>query len=183
MVASLKGIQSVYQRKNAVDTDEFITAFSSRIFGIPVLIAAIAIQGLPDLSLKFLLLAIPQSAVIALTSILIAKAYKKSDAPIVTPMFALSPLLVLVPSFLLLGDVPSLTGGIGIFLIAARAYILKIDGAKSALEPLKKLWQERGVQIILIVIAIYAVTANTDKIGATMSSPIVWPLQYTHFPQ
>ena len=176
MVASLKGIQSVYQRKNAVDTDEFITAFSSRIFGIPVLIAAIAMQGFPDLKVKYLLLAIPQSAVIALTSILIAKAYKKSDASIVTPMFALSPLLVLIPSFLLLGEIPSLTGGIGIVLIAAGAYILKIDGAKNILEPLKKLWQERGVQIILVVIAIYAVTANTDKIGVNMSSPIVWPL-------
>jgi uncharacterized membrane protein len=175
-VALIKGVQSVYQRKNAVESDEFITAFSSRIFGVPVLLAGLALKGVPEFSTNFLLLAVPQSAVIALTSILIAKAYKASDASIVTPMFALSPMLVIIPSFLLLGELPSLTGGLGILLIVLGAYTLKIDDSKNILEPLKKLWEERGVQLILVVIAIYAVTASTDKIGVNMSSPVAWPL-------
>lgn len=83
-VALIKGIQSVYQRKNALDTDEFVTAWSSRAFEIPVLLFAIAYQGVPELTPKFFMMAIPQSAVIALTSILIAKAFKESDASIVT---------------------------------------------------------------------------------------------------
>ncbi|MFB6174496.1 MAG: EamA family transporter [Candidatus Nanohalobium sp.] len=176
MVAAIKGFQSIYQRKNALDTDEFVTAFSSRIFGIPVLLAAILYTGLPELSPGFLLLAVPQSAVIAFTSILIAKAYKKSDASIVTPMFAISPLLVLFTSFLILGEAPGILGGLGILLIASGAYMLKAEGSQGLLDPLKKLWDERGVQIILAVILIYAVTANTDKIGVQMSSPVMWPL-------
>lgn len=176
VMALLKGFQSIYQRRNALDTDEFITAFSSRIFGAPVLLLAIAFYGVPDLTPRFLLLAVPQSAVIAGTSILIAKAYKTSDASIVTPMFAISPLLVLFTSFVMLGELPDPLGVAGVILIAVGAYVLKIKNAKSILEPLKKLWHERGVQLILVVIVIYAVTANLDKIGVGMTSPVMWPL-------
>jgi drug/metabolite transporter (DMT)-like permease len=105
-VAIIKGFQSIYQRKNALETDEFVTAWSSRVFGIPVLLAAMMYTGLPEVTLSFFLLVVPQSLVIALTSILIAKAYKESDASIVTPMFAISPMLVLGTSFLILGETP-----------------------------------------------------------------------------
>ena len=175
-VACIKGYQTIFQRKNALGTDEFVTAWSSRAFGLPVLFAAILFYGVPDLGLKFFLLVIPHSLAIAVASVLIAKAYKESDASIVTPMYALSPLLVLFTSFLILGEVPDLLGGLGIISIASGAYVLKIKGAKSILEPVKKLWEERGVQLILVVLLIYSVTANIDKIGVNMSSPIMWPL-------
>lgn len=175
-VALIKGLQSIYQRKNALGTDEFVTAFSSRIFGVPILLAAILYTGLPELGENFFLLAIPQSLVIAFTSVMIAKAYKESDASIVTPMYAISPILVLGTSFMILGETPSLLGAAGVVLIALGAYTLKVERTDTILEPLKKLWEERGVQLIMVVILIYSVTANTDKIGVNMSSPVMWPL-------
>lgn len=175
-VAAIKGFQSIYQRKNALGTDEFVTAFSSRAFGIPVLLSAMVFYGIPDIGLEFFLLAVPQSLAIAGASILIAKAYKESDASIVTPIFAVSPLLVLFTSFIMLGERPDLLGGIGVILITFGAYTLKIKGAKSPLEPLKKLWAERGVQLIMVVVLLYSVTANVDKIGVQISSPVLWPL-------
>ena len=176
MVAMMKGLQSIYQRKDALDTDEFVTAFSSRMFGIPVLLTALFFRGIPDLSLRFFMLAIPLGAVTAFASVLIAKAYKESDASIVTPMFAISPILVLFTSFIILGEVPDLMGGIGVILIAVGAYVLKLDESTGLLEPLKKLWEEKGVRIIMVVILLYSVTANIDKIGVQMSSPVMWPL-------
>ena len=175
-LAFIKGFQSIYQRKNALDTDEFVTAFSSRVFGLPVLLAAIAYTGVPVLDPDFFLLAVPQSLVIAVTSILIAKAYKASDASIVTPMYAISPMLVLGTSFLILGEIPSLKGVTGVLLVASGAYVLKAESRDKLLEPLRRLWRERGIQLILVVILIYSITANTDKIGVNMSSPVMWPL-------
>lgn len=175
-VACIKGYQAIYQRKNALGTDEFVTAWSSRAFGLPVLLAAILFYGVPDLGLNFFLLVIPQSLAIALASIITAKAYKASDASIVTPIYSLSPLLLVLTSFLMLGELPDLLGGIGIVLIASGAYVLKIKGARDILEPIKKLWDERGVQLILVVLIIYSITANVDKIGVEMSSSIMWPL-------
>ncbi len=175
-VALLKGVQSVYQRKNSLETDEFITAWSSRVFGIPVLIAALMYTGIPEIDPMYLFLLVPQSLVIAFTSILIAKAYKESEASIVTPMFALSPLLVVGTSFLILGETLSTAGVAGVLLIALGTYVLKLKDVETVLEPFKKLSQERGVQLILVVILIYSVTANTDKIGVNLTSPIIWPL-------
>ncbi len=175
-VAVLKGVQSVYQRKNSLETDEFITAWSSRVFGIPVLLAALLYTGIPDIDPMYLFLLVPQSLVIAFTSILIAKAYKESEASIVTPMFALSPLLVVGTSFLILGETLSMAGVFGVLLIALGTYVLKLKDVETVLEPFKKLSEERGVQLIMIVILIYSITANTDKIGVNMTSPIIWPL-------
>lgn len=174
-VALIKGVQSIYQRRNALGTDEFVTAWASRAFGLPVIAIALFYQGIPNLSTEFLLYIIPQGLVIAATSLLIAKAYKESDASIVTPMFALSPILVVGTSFLILGEIPTLRGLLGIIFITFGAYILKIRGSKTLLEPIRKLWSERGVQLILIVILIYSITANIDKIGVKQSSAIMWP--------
>lgn len=175
-VALLKGVQSVYQRKNSLETDEFITAWSSRVFGLPVLAVALLYTGVPKIDFRYLFLLVPQSLVIAFTSILIAKAYKESEASIVTPMFALSPILVVGTSFLILGETLSITGIAGILLIALGTYVLKLKGVNTVLEPFRKLSKERGVQLILVVILIYSVTANTDKIGVNMTSPVLWPL-------
>ena len=175
-VAMIKGLQSIYQRENALDTDEFVTAWSSRAFGLPVLALAILYQGVPNLTLKFIMLAIPQAAVIALTSVIISKAFKESDASIVTPMFALSPILVVGTSFVILGETPSPLGLVGILLITLGAYILKIKESNNLLDPIKKLWDEKGIKLILIVILIYSVTSNIDKIGVNESSTVMWPL-------
>ena len=175
-VALIKGYQAIYQRRNALSTDEFVTAWASRAFGLPVLLIAIIYYGVPNLGPDFFLIAIPQSFAISLASVLIAKAYKESDASIVTPMYAISPILVLVTSFLILGETPTAAGMVGIFFITLGAYTLKIKGAKTIFEPLQKLWDERGVQLILVVLLIYSVTANVDKIAVGMSSPVMWPL-------
>lgn len=175
-VATIKGVQSVYQRKNALGTDEFVTAWASRAFGIPVLGLAIIYQGIPEITGDFLLYVIPQGLMIAGASLLIAKAYKESDASIVTPMYAISPILVVGTSFLILGEVPTLRGLLGVLFIAFGAYTLKIDGSRKFTDPLRKLWEERGVQLILIVIIIYSVTANIDKLGVNASSAVMWPL-------
>lgn len=180
-VAMFKGVQSIYQRKNALGTDEFVTAWASRAFGLPILAAAIIYQGVPELGLEFLLYVVPQGLVIAFTSVIIAKAYKESDASIVTPMFALSPVLVVGTSFLILNEIPTLKGFLGILLIALGAYILKAERSRGLLAPLKNLWQERGVQLILVVIVIYSVTANIDKIGVQKSSAVMWPLAVYFF--
>lgn len=176
MVAAIKGFQSIYQRKNALGTDEFVTAFSSRAFGIPILVFALLFYGIPELGLQFFIYAVPQSLAIAGASIIIAKAYKESDASIVTPMFSLSPIFLLFTSFFMLGELPDLRGIIGIVLITFGAYTLKIKDAENILDPIKKLWEERGVQLILVVVLLYSVTANIDKIGVKASSPVMWPL-------
>lgn len=176
LVALMTGLKSVYQRVNAVETDEFVTAWASRFFGIPLLLAGIAWKGIPELSMNYWLLAIPYAFVVAGASILIAKAFKASDASIVTPMFAISPILVLFTSFFMLGETPNPSGIIGVLIIAVGAYSLKAQEANHLLEPFKRLWEEKGVQIILAVILLYSVTANIDKIAVNMSSPIMWPL-------
>ncbi|MFB6100124.1 MAG: EamA family transporter [Candidatus Nanohalobium sp.] len=179
-VAVVKGFQSVYERENVLDTDEYVTAWSSRFFALPFLLVFLAFQGVPALSTDVLFYLIPQGLLITFTSVLIAKAFKESDASIVTPMFALSPILVVGTSFLMLGETPSPEGIIGILLITLGAYILKIQESTHVLDPLRKLWKERGVQLILVVILIYSVTANIDKIGVTRSSAVFWTLSI-HF--
>lgn len=168
-----KGVQSVYQKRSVTETDEFVTAWSSRFFGIPLLALAVAVNGVPAIESIYVAMLGLGGAIITVTSILIAKAYKYTDVSLVDPIYAFSPALLLFTSPLILGDFPSRQGVIGVLLITAGAYFLK-TGGDNILDPIRNLFRERGVQLIFIVVVLYSISANFDKIGLQASSPVFW---------
>lgn len=176
LTALLKGFQSLFQKKSALETDEYITGWSSRLFGLLILIPVNIYLGIPNLQSSYFLYIIPVGITIAATSVMIAKAYKISDVSIISPMFATGPVLVLITSFLILGEKSGPLGILGVFLTSIGVYFLKKEGSIGLLEPFRKLSKDRGVQIILLVVVIYSVTANVDKLGLKASSPLFWAL-------
>lgn len=179
VTALAKGVQNVFQKRGVIDTDEFVTGWSSRFFALLILIPLVIYQGLPTITLDVILLVIIPGLAITATSVLIARAYRLSDISLVTPVFAFSPALLLLTSPVMIGEMPSPKGIAGVLMISFGAYFLKIDERKNLLEPFKAFLRDRGVQLAFIVILIYSITANIDKIGVEMSSPIFWALS-TH---
>lgn len=176
LTALFKGIQSLFQKHSALATNEYVTGFSSRLFGLLILIPANLWVGLPKLEQPYYLALVPMALLIAFTSILIARAYKLSDVSLVSPMFATGPVLVLLTSFLILGEQTRPIGILGVCLTATGAYFLKRDTEQDLLAPFRRLATDRGVQLIMVVVVIYSITANIDKIALQSSSPLFWAL-------
>lgn len=104
-------------------------------------------------------------------------ALKHSPISLSVPMITFSPVLLLITSRIMLGERVSIMGMLGVFMVFLGSYILNISKAKAGFfEPIKAIFKERGSRYMLTVALIWSITANLDKIGVKLSSPLIWPL-------
>lgn len=110
------------------------------------------------------------------------KALKYGDVSLVGPIAAAQPMIVLIPSFLILGEVPGRWGYAGLLLLALGMYVFSFaEEVKGWIAPRYLAWmgkssryvapwfylfRNRGVKIALLVAACAAVSINFDKLSA-----------------
>ncbi len=119
------------------------------------------------------------SAVLAtLANVLIVYAVHRSDLSLVGPINAYKPIVSLVPSLVLLGEVPSLTGLAGIGLVVAGSGLLGQRPVPGAARPSwAQLFLHQGVQLrlaALIPSAFEAVFLKRALAVATPSTVFAW---------
>jgi drug/metabolite transporter (DMT)-like permease len=87
-------------------------------------------------------------------------------------MLSFTPVILTGTSFLLLHEVPSLFGFLGICIIVSGSYVLNIsDKDMHFLDPVKTILRNRGSWYMLIVALLFAVSINYDKIALLNSDP------------
>ncbi len=90
-------------------------------------------------------------------------------------MLSFSPVFLILTSRVMLREKVSNVGIIGILMVVVGSYILNISKVKEGVfEPFKSLVYEKGTRYMLLVSFIWSITANLDKCGVLMSSPLVW---------
>jgi uncharacterized membrane protein len=154
-----------------------------RITGIPVLIIAVLIFGIPEnLEKEYFLVLFITAPNMVIATILYMKALEISDISVVAPIKSLSPLFTIVTSFFILNELPNIYGLIGIFLILIGIYFIKIEGLeKSIFEPIKRIFYDKGVQYVVIIVILYSFSAPLDKIGVQSSSAAFYSLSLYFF--
>jgi uncharacterized membrane protein len=111
-------------------------------------------------------------------AILYHRAIQIGDISAVVPMLSFTPLFLLIFSPLLVNEFPDATGLAGIILIVTGSYLLNINmKVRGIFSPLRSIIKDRGTRYMLIVAAIWSISANFDKRGIEASS--VW--QYIFF--
>jgi len=106
------------------------------------------------------------------------KAITISPMSLVTPFVAFTPVFLLLTSFIILGETVNLGGAIGILLIAIGAYTINFS-SKNYLLPFKKIFQEKGILLMLVVAFLYSITSNLGKMAMQYSSPSFMGIFYT----
>ena len=122
------------------------------------------------------------------------KALKIEDASIVAPLAATMPAWVILMSWVLLGEWPTLYGRVGITLVAVGAYILNLKGSDVRLPkllgratpekwhptilfylaPWFRLALSKGARLALLTAYLGAVAINFDKISTLASNPMIF---------
>jgi len=104
---------------------------------------------------------------------LLIKATQISKLSITMPMLSFTPLFLLFTSYIMLNEIPTQLGFIGVFLIVLGAYMIHIeDYKKGFFSPFKALIKDKGSFYVLIVAFIWSITANLFKLGMLGSNPI-----------
>jgi len=93
------------------------------------------------------------------------------------PILSFTPVFLLVTSFAILGEVPTVFGLAGICLVAAGSYMLAANGAPGRdsprAAPFRTLLSDRGIQFMLIVAFLYSISVNYDKVVVEKSDPVL----------
>ncbi len=110
-----------------------------------------------------------------IATILLYRALSRSDLCLCIPMLAFTPVFLLVTSFLILGEVPTPAGALGMVLVTSGAYILNLDpvarGPAALAIPFRRLFSDRGVQSMLGVAFLFSISVNFDKQVVENSDP------------
>ncbi len=108
-----------------------------------------------------------------LATFLLYRALSMTDLSLCIPILAFTPVFLILTSFVILGEIPSLAGCIGILLVAAGAFLLTQKAAPGqSISVLSTIRHDRGVQSMLLVAFLYSLSVNYDKEVVINSSPI-----------
>ncbi len=162
-------------RESGVLTVAWVYQGYCAVFLSPLL----AFVGVPELDSTFFfttLLLIPLE-VTAL--ILYQRAIKVSPLSLTLPFLSLTPVFLLLTSFLMLGERPDKSGMVGVVLVATGAYLLNVHATKEGLlAPFRVILREEGSLMMIIVALIYSITSNLGKVAIQHSSPLFFATTY-----
>jgi drug/metabolite transporter (DMT)-like permease len=156
-----------------------VTAWVRLAYSAPFLLPLLWFIEIPRLDRSFgtiILILIP----LEIGAILLyMKALQISPLSLTVPFLSLTPVFTLLTSLLMLGEMPDLSGGFGVLLIAMGAFLMNAHLTKNGLmEPLKAILRERGSLLMVAVAFIYSITSNLGKLAIQHSSPVFMGVFY-----
>ncbi|MEW6674739.1 MAG: DMT family transporter [Nitrospirota bacterium] len=166
-------------KKALASNNEYIVAWLRLVFSLPLLFIIFLFIPVPELDRDFytaFLLALPLEV---LSIVMYIKALRISPLSLTLPFLALTPVFLILVSYLILGEKVSLLGGTGILLIASGSYTLNIRKiSKGIFEPFKAIMKEKGSILMIGVALIYSVTSSLGKMAIEHSSPLFFGITY-----
>jgi drug/metabolite transporter (DMT)-like permease len=160
-------------KKALASRDEYFVAWTRLIFALPLLLISLLFIDIPALNRTFWIATVCALPLEIAAIILYTKALKMSPISLTMPFLALTPLFLIVMSYIILGERVSVQGALGILLMAIGSYTLNIHKIRHALiEPFKAIVKEKGVVMIIIVAFIFSMTSSLGKLAIENSSPI-----------
>ncbi|MCK4410257.1 MAG: EamA family transporter, partial [Candidatus Eisenbacteria sp.] len=137
-------------------------------------------QGTPAVAPEFLRAAMISVVVNMIAVTLQVKALSISPLSLTMPFLAFTPLFMLVPSWVVLKEAPDALGLTGILLIVAGGYAIHIDKIRGGfVAPLKAIVSERGSLLMLLVAALWSISAVHDKVATVASSPAYYTMFFS----
>lgn len=178
LAAALLSATAETARKRLVrDLDPFGVAFVTAAVATAFLLPALALEPGPVAWADFGVAVLVSGGVNVVAAVLVARAYEASDLSLVTPLRGLTPVFTLIVAAVVLAEIPSWLGAVGVVTITGGTYLLAtaVRGA-DAIGPLRALWADRGARAMLLVALLYGVSSTYDKVGTLASSPLLWAL-------
>jgi len=161
-------------------TGFYMATWLRGVAALPLLALAMAFVPVPPLDKTFFVAVAVALPFEITASLLYIRAIQVSPLSLTVPFLALTPAYVVVISFLLLGEAPSVQGGAGVGLICLGAYLLNVSTVRGGglFEPFRAITREPGSMMMMAVAAIYAITSNLGKLAILHSSPVFFAFFY-----
>lgn len=159
----------VLKKLNSIDIYSKIALLN--ITAVPFLALGFIFFNMPKTAPMFYLVVFVNIIIFFIAQMLMIKSLEVSNLSISIPMLSFTPIFLLLTSYLMLNEFPTLAGLLGVLFVVAGSYILNINELKrSYLEPIKSMFRNKGVFYMIIVAFLYSLCANLGKIGVNLSN-------------
>jgi len=180
--ALLQSARDLFTKKILQALDEYLFVFADALFSTLCLLPIILFLGIPEIDCLFWFALLSNGGLLVIARVLYIKAIQRSALSLIAPLSAFTPLFLLVTSPLMLGEVPSNFGFIGVVVVVVGMYMLSIkDVSQGIFAPFKALMKEKGAVFALIVAFLYSIGSNLVKIGVQHSNPFFFSLMTMTF--
>src|SRR4030043_1680879 len=173
------GTSDALTKKALAQTNEYLVAWFRLLFSIPLLLLFWIFVPVPKLDMQFykaFALALPLE-IIAI--ILYIKALRISPLSLTLPFLSLTPVFLILVSYLIIGEKVSFHGSIGIIFLAAGSYALNLHKMRRGVfQPFRAITKEKGSVLMLGVALIYSITSSLGKMAIEHSSPLFFGATY-----
>jgi drug/metabolite transporter (DMT)-like permease len=160
-------------------SNEYLVAWFRLVLSLPLLLLMWPVVPAPKLDSVFYTAFVLSLPLEIAAIILYVKALKVSPLSVTLPFLSLTPVFLIVISYVILGEKVSLQGGIGIVVLAAGGYILHLHEIRNGLwMPLRAVGREKGSLLMIAVAIIYSVTSPLGKMAIEHSSPLFFGITY-----
>lgn len=138
-----------------------------------LLLAAAFINGIPATGPGFYPAVAADCILNIIGTTLAFRALRSTDLSLAVPMLAFTPLFLIGTAALILHEIPSSVGMIGIIVIAAGSYVLNAaESHTGILDPFRAMVRNPGVFSMVIVAFLYAIVINFDKLVVQNSDTV-----------
>lgn len=175
IVAFMDAFRSIFTKKGVASFSLLTVAWAWQVFSLLVLIPALLIVGIPVIQTSFWWLALSKIVIQIVVLFLYTAALRKTDISLAVPMLAFTPLVTMIVSFFLSGDVPSVLGMVGITLIILGIYSLNIIGKRDGFfAPFKEIYENKGMFYMFVVSILWGVSTSIDRAAVINSAPVFY---------
>ncbi|MCS3904431.1 drug/metabolite transporter (DMT)-like permease [Methylohalomonas lacus] len=138
----------------------------------------------PEFTPEFLLILAAMLPCEILAMLLYMKAIRDYPLALTLPYLSFTPVIITVCAFVFLGERVTGLGLTGILLVVAGGYLLNLDSVTAdgsgprLLEPFRAAFSNRGSQLMLVVAALYSITAVLGKAAMNQAPPLFFAAFY-----
>lgn len=171
IAAILFAVREGFTKQLTKKTNVYLIFWAATLLSSVVFFIGMLIEGMPVVRDVFWLALAANTPLFLVTSLLLIRAVQISPLSLTVPLLSFSPLFMLLTSWLMLGEFPTLWALVGIILIPLGAFLLNVKHLdKGILAPIKAIKSEKGSLYALAVAFIWSITSNSDKIAIQNSS-------------
>ncbi|AGW14788.1 EamA family transporter [Megalodesulfovibrio gigas] len=145
------------------------------LWSLPVLLLGLVLVEVPEIKPGFWLQFAVLVPVNVLASLWVFAAVKESPLSLTMPLQAFTPLVMLLPAWLMLNEAPSWVGLSGIILIVMGSYVLNVDALQGGgvLGPFRAILREKGARHMLGAAVLFGLSAVQGK-DLALKSSVLW---------
>ena len=148
-------------------------AVAASLYSLPFLLITFPFVPVPELDSTFWWIVCTVIPLDTLAFYLYMKAIKLSPLSLSVPFLSFTPVFMILTGFLVLQEVPSSGGIVGIGFVVVGSYALHAgEGKHGYLGPLRAIFKEPGSVLMLIVSVMFSLMAVLGKKGIQHSSPL-----------